>query len=239
MYSETYKIAEHNIRICSLYDEVHTLCKDYQHNEYTDFTVEIKQQDIDFERRKSFDENIVHRYSDSYLETLAVYRKICEKLIEENIILFHGSAVAVDGTAYLFTAGSGVGKSTHTRLWKEYFGKRAIMVNDDKPLLKVGSGSITIFGTPWNGKHKLGSNIAVPLKSICVIMRSEQNHIEQITGSHAYTMLLQHVYRPMNMRKLAKTLDILNMISNNTAVYKLYCNMEVKAAEVAYNAMKG
>ena len=38
MYSETYKIAEHNIRICSLYDEVHTLCKDYQHNEYTDFT---------------------------------------------------------------------------------------------------------------------------------------------------------------------------------------------------------
>ena len=59
MYSETYKIAEHNIRICSLYDEVHTLCKDYQHNEYTDFTVEIKQQDIDFERRKSFDENIV------------------------------------------------------------------------------------------------------------------------------------------------------------------------------------
>ena len=59
MYSETYKIAEHNIRICSLYDEVHTLCKDYQHNEYTDFTVEIKQQDIDFERRKSFDENIL------------------------------------------------------------------------------------------------------------------------------------------------------------------------------------
>ena len=51
MYSETYKIAEHNIRICSLYDEVHTLCKDYQHNGYTDFTVEIKQQDIDFERR--------------------------------------------------------------------------------------------------------------------------------------------------------------------------------------------
>ena len=162
-----------------------------------------------------------------------------EKLIEENIILFHGSAVAVDGTAYLFTAGSGVGKSTHTRLWKEYFGKRAIMVNDDKPLLKAGSGSITIFGTPWNGKHKLGSNFAVPLKSICVIMRSEQNHIEQITGSHAYTMLLQHAYKPMNMRKLAKTLDILDIISNNTAVYKLYCNMEVKAAEVAYNAMKG
>jgi serine kinase of HPr protein (carbohydrate metabolism regulator) len=54
--------------------------------------------------------------------------------------LFHGSAIAVDGVGYLFTAKSGTGKSTHARLWRELLGARAVMVNDDKPLLRVTEG---------------------------------------------------------------------------------------------------
>lgn len=75
-------------------------------------------------------------YSLSYLETLAVYRKIVTRLVFSDILLIHGSAIAVDGKAYLFTAPSGTGKSTHTRMWREYFKDRAVMVNDDKPLNK-------------------------------------------------------------------------------------------------------
>ena len=61
----------------------------------------------------------MRKYSDIYLETMAVYRKIEDKLLDYDTILFHGSAVAVDGVGYLFTAKSGTGKSTHTRLWRE------------------------------------------------------------------------------------------------------------------------
>lgn len=75
-------------------------------------------------------------YSLSYLETLAVYRKIVTRLVFSDILLIHGSAIAVDGKAYLFTAPSGTGKSTHTRMCREYFKDRAVMVNDDKPLNK-------------------------------------------------------------------------------------------------------
>ena len=61
----------------------------------------------------------MRKYSDIYLETMAVYRKIENKMLDYDTILFQGPAVAVDGAAYLFTAKSGTGKSTHMRLRRE------------------------------------------------------------------------------------------------------------------------
>ena len=153
--------------------------------------------------------------------------------------LFHGSCVAVDGQGYLFTAKSGTGKSTHTRLWREYLGDKAVMVNDDKPLLSVLESGVIVHGTPYNGKHKLGSNISVPLKAICILERAEENHIERITKAQAYAMLLQQVYRPQDSAQMAKTLQLIDKAAERTELYRLGCNMDISAAETAYNAMKG
>ena len=173
MITRKYKIADKVVEVNSIYDEVHEYCSDYQTDEPADYSVTTTQADIDFERQKSAREHEIEcipirHFSDSYLEELAVYRKIAEKMPEYDTFLFHGSVVAVDGVGYLFTAKSGTGKSTHTRLWRELLGSRAVMVNDDKPLICVSNDEITVFGTPYNGKHRLGSNIAVPLKAICI-----------------------------------------------------------------------
>lgn len=145
--------------------------------------METSQSDIEYEREKSALEDRkeglpIRNFPDSYLETLAVYRKFAENLLAYDTVLFHGSVVAVDGIGYLFTAKSGTGKSTHTRLWREYFGERAVMVNDDKPLLQVTENGVIVYGTPWDGKHHLSNNISVPLKAICILTRAEENHIE-------------------------------------------------------------
>jgi hypothetical protein len=53
------------------------------------------------------------------------------------------------------------------------------MVNDDKPLVRVaGDGGAVAYGTPWDGKHRLSSNVAVPLRAICVLERAGENRIE-------------------------------------------------------------
>ena len=127
-----------------------------------DWAVETTVQDILFEREKSAAEDrlegrAVRNFSDAYLETLAVYRKIAVRMLQHDTLLMHGSAVAVDGKAYLFIAASGTGKSTHTRLWREQFGARAVMVNDDKPLVHVKEDGVTVCGTPWDGKHRLST----------------------------------------------------------------------------------
>lgn len=239
-----YKIGGKIIEINSIYEEVHTLCRDYICGQTPDFKVETSQPNIDYEREKSAMEDkkeglSIRNYPDSYLETLAVYRKIAENLLAYDTILFHGSVIAVDGIGYLFTAKSGTGKSTHTRLWREYFGERAVMVNDDKPLLQITENGVITHGTPWDGKHHLSENISVPLKAICILTRAEENHIEQISKSMAFPMLLQQAYRPQNVLKMQKTLDTLDRISDTIALYKLGCNMEIEAVETAYHAMKG
>ena len=153
-------------------------------------------------------------------------------------VLFHGSCVSVDGEAYLFTAKSGTGKSTHTALWRELLGDKAVMVNDDKPLIQIRDGRATVFGTPWDGKHHLSQNISVPLKAICIIQRSLKNSIEQITVPMAYPMLLQQVYRPLDGLALQKTLNLVDELARFVSLWRLSCNMELSAAEIAYQAMK-
>jgi len=238
-----YKIADKVVEVTSIYAEVHEYCTDYLTDEPADYSVTTTQADIDFECEKSAREDEIEgiptrHFSDSYLEELAVYRKIAEQMISYDTILFHGSVVAVDGVGYLFTAKSGTGKSTHTRLWREYFGDRAVMVNDDKPLLKITDSGVIAYGTPYNGKHRLGTNTSVPLKAICILTRSADNHIEAITREQAYTILLQQVYRPADMLKMTKTLELVDRLADSVKLYKLDCNMDISAAKIAYEGMQ-
>ncbi len=238
----TYKIGGRIVEINSIYEKVHDLCKDYVWKGIADFNVEIWQSDIDFEREKAAledkKEDIPTRnFSDGYLETLAVYRKIAEQMIEYNTILFHGSAIAVDGIGYLFTAKSGTGKSTHTRLWREHFGERAVMVNDDKPLIQVNENEMLVHGTSWDGKHHLSSNISVPLKAICILNRGAENKICRITKSAAYPMLLQQTHRPANAEKMQKVFTLLDLICEKLPIYKLECNMNPDVVTTAYIGM--
>lgn len=243
MISKRYKIADKVIEVSSIYEDVHEYCKDYAINEQSDFSVTITPEDIALEKQKSDSEYAYEglplpNFSDKLLEETAVYRKIAEIMPGYDTFVFHGSVIAVDGVGYLFTAKSGTGKSTHTRLWREYFGERAVMVNDDKPMLKVTGNGVFAYGTPYNGKHGLGTNISVPLKAICILTRGEENSIVRIDKSEAYPMLVQQVYRPQNSMQLMKTLDLVDTMAESVKLYKLVCNMEIEAAKIAFEGMQ-
>ncbi len=232
MMTGRYRFADKIVEVHSLFEQVHLYCKDYQTDGPYDFAVEITEDDIGYERARVEQGN----NSDAYLEELAVYRKISEKMPEFDTILFHGSAIAVDGKAYLFTAPSGTGKSTHTALWRKLLGDKAVMVNDDKPLIRIGD-EVTIFGTPYAGKHRLSTDIAVPLKAICILERSSDNHIEKITRAEAYPRIMQQVYRPNDISALQKTLELIDRMIGRIEFYRLGCNMDISAAKVSYEFM--
>lgn len=266
MENFTIRLAGQLFTICPVCDYIREYCKDYivadvtgqsgiadGDTEYTssgvgDITTEsvtrirITQSDIDFEREKSAREDIkegipIRQFSDAYLETLAVYRKIADHLLSCDTLLFHGSVIAVDGIGYLFTAKSGTGKSTHTRLWREYFGEHAVMVNDDKPLLRITDSGVTAYGTPWDGKHRLSTNIAVPLKGICILTRDTTNHIEQAEPHAVYPLIVQQTNRSLSADGMKQTLSLIDRMLNVVPVYRLGCNMDIEAARVAYDGM--
>lgn len=238
VFTGSYKIADRTVRVTSLYEDVHTYCSDYRIDmaEDPDIEVVISQDDIDYERSRSGNPEV---YRATYLEELAVYRKIAEKMPYYDSFLMHGSVVAVDGEAYMFTAKSGTGKSTHAALWRRLLGDRAVMVNDDKPIINAAGGKATVYGTPYNGKHHLGNNISVPLKAVCILRRGDVNRISEISREEAYPVLLQQIYRPSDKDAFVRTLTLIDELTKSVKFYILNCNMDINAAQTAYNAMKG
>ena len=226
----TIWIANHKFTIANKYPYVKNLCKDYQCDETeTEEYISVSDAEIQMEQTE--------KYSEAYLESLAIQRKLTETLIQHDILLLHGSVVAVDGKAYLFTALSGTGKSTHTKLWMDLFGSRAIMVNDDKPFLHISDKQVIVYGTPWNGKHNRGNNIAVPLKAICILERGTENEIEPLRKKDCWKYLLQQSYHSENIDNMTKTLSLLDRLQNLVEMFHLKCNMEIDAAQKAYDGM--
>ncbi|MBQ5311183.1 MAG: hypothetical protein ILP19_03990 [Oscillospiraceae bacterium] len=234
MMTGVYRIAGRIIEITSLLPDVHEYCREYRADGVPDIKVSTTQADIDYERGRS--RTADGKTSDGYLEELAVYRRIAESMLCYDTFLFHGSCVSVDGQGYLFTAKSGTGKSTHTRLWREYLGERAVMVNDDKPLIRADKDGLTVFGTPYNGKHRLGADISVPLRAVCVIERAETNRIERIDRAQAYPVILQQIYRPDDPLLMQKTLSLADRLAE-MPFYRLFCNMDIDAARISYEGM--
>ena len=239
----TVKLADIPLRLRTVHPEMRFFLRDWLCEEEPELTVEMCPEDIARERAHDAENRALEglppsNASDRYLETLAIYRKLAEALVERDVLLFHGSVIAVDGQAYLFTAKSGTGKSTHTRLWREAFGPRAVMINDDKPLLRIGEGSVTAYGTPWNGKHRLGGNLSAPLKALCILTRDERNHIEPISMEDAFSMLFQQSYRPEQPEKMPLVLSLLERMGRTVKLYRLGCNMEPEAATISYQGMQ-
>ena len=153
------------------------------------------------------------------------------------MLVFHGSVVAVDGQGYLFTAKSGTGKSTHTRFWRQVFGDRAVMVNDDKPFLRFTEEGVLVCGSPWSGKHGLDTNITVPLKAVCILERDPENHIRPIAARDALFMLLQQSNRPLDKTLMPKYLELVDRLAAGTRFWRMECNLDPEAARVAHEAM--
>ncbi len=226
------KLADRTISVKTIYPYTEKLCRDYMADGEPDIDIVISDADIDFERKRSEDD-----FADGYLESLAVYRKIAERMPGFDTVLFHGSAVAVDGAGYIFAAVSGTGKSTHAGLWRQVLGDRVITVNDDKPLIRVAGDRAFVYGTPWDGKHRLSSNVCVPIKAVCILERGLENSIEEIGVSEAMPALIQQTYRPADPAAMALTLTLIDRMASYVKLYRMKCNMEPSAARMAYERM--
>ncbi len=225
-----YALADTVFEIETLWPATHQLLADYRTDAPADFRIVTDRAYSEAERAIS-DEK---RFSDAYFEALAVQRKVSHALLEKDTLLFHGSALSMDGAGYVFTAPSGTGKSTHARLWRERFGDRVTMVNDDKPFLKLADSGAIIYGSPWDGKHRLSSNISVPLRAIAILERAKENRIERIDPSEALTALIRQAYREEDV---AGILPLILKLAELVPIYRLHCNLDVSAAETAYEGM--
>ena len=236
------EIAGYCFAVTSLFESTKDYCKHYLSDKEPDFSVSVTASDLVFEQaaldEEAREEGMKRRkFTDPFLERTAIQRKVAEALFDRDVLLLHGSAVAVDGAGYLFTAACGTGKSTHTRYWREVFGQRAVMVNDDKPFLQIGPAGVTMYGAPWSGKHGLDTNVAVPLKGICILERGPENRIFPLTAENAIPMLLHQSQMPLEEGKGDAFSRLVTRLSQGVSLWRMECTKDPQAATIAWEAM--
>ena len=238
---KTIKLAGIPIGISSLYDSLPN-AKEFETAEEPAFTVRVSNKEIVAEQAKVLREATYEKripcpqYSLEELENTAIYRKIAEILPHYNGLVFHGSAVAVGEKAYLFTAKSGTGKTTHSRLWLKNI-PGSYIVNGDKPVLRLIDGKPFVCGTPWMGKEHYGCSKNVPLAAVCFLNRGEENRIKKASFSSVLPQLIGQAYRPPDAELLTKTIRIMEKMGEGVSFYELYCNMSDEAAKLSYAIM--
>ncbi|MBO5927145.1 MAG: hypothetical protein J6Q38_06310 [Clostridia bacterium] len=172
------------------------------------------------------------------VENACILRKLASILLKNyNTVLFHASAICYKGNAYLFTAPSGTGKSTHAKFLKELLNDEIKYINDDKPFIKYDDkiSKFIVYGSPWNGKHRLSNNVNFPLKAIIKLERGETNEVEKISSTSVLNLLLEQAYLNKTEEETLKLLDIINLLFSKTEFYKLKCKAELESAKVTFN----
>ena len=234
-------LAAKMIEVSHLYRDVRDLCTGYASPEEAqpDLRLRITPSDIVSEAAR----DPGHTWSDGYLETLAVLRKIAEWLPSQNRLLMHGAAISFGGKAYLFCAPSGTGKTTHIRLWHRYLGDAVQPVNGDKPIVRVlddeGVPAPLAYGTPWAGKEGWQRNVAVPLAAICFLGRSQRCAIKRIDAHDALADIMGAVYKPDGAEAAGKTLELVDALLRAVPLYRLGCNISEDAVRCSFQALTG
>lgn len=230
-----YKIADVTFETNHLYTYTPKLCENYRADGATpEFTVNVTKEDIAAERNNEGGEN----FSDAYLESLALFRKLGEYILNNaDGMIFHASAVEANDEGYLFTAPSGTGKSTHARLWKEMLGEKMSYINDDKPIIRLIGEDFYVYGTPWNGKHRLDSNKKTKIKAICRINQAKENRIKEISAGEMLITILNQTVRPTKTEEVDKLFYLVDKLLKRVKLYNLECDISREAAELSFRTM--
>ncbi|HHV33154.1 MAG TPA: hypothetical protein GXX71_00440 [Acholeplasma sp.] len=158
------------------------------------------------------------------------------RLIMYEGVMLHSSSVVYEDKAYLFSAPSGTGKSTHTSLWLEVF-EGSYILNDDKPAIRIIDDKIYAYGTPFSGKTDLSVPTRKEIKGICFLERSKENWIKEASLKDAISFFYRETVRPGHKELLDRAFDIVEKIVENVKIYRLGVNISHEAAILAYNKM--
>ena len=205
-----------NIQIECKHRYVFSVCRNYlsSHTE-PDIVIPCVENEIEDSRRiieinPDSSLTTITTDADPVMENMIILRKIADSIVFYDLFLLHGAVIAKDGFAYLFTADSGVGKTTRAELWmKEY--PESYIVNGDKPFIKIDETNILACGTPWCGKERWNTNISVPLRAIFLLERSNDERttsISEITLGKAFPFLLRQAHRPEDPDAMRRTIEL-------------------------------
>lgn len=223
-------IGDYCFRIENKYDYIRSLCDGYILPPDTAADCEVSVSDGEIAAEHGEGEGT---FPPSYLESLAVYRKIAEFVSGREGLLMHGVLMEVRGAGILLCARSGVGKTTHSRLWQTVLGDECRIINGDKPIVRRMADGFFGYGTPWCGKEHVSENRRVPLRAIAFVERSEKNETVSVRADGCIQRIFNQTYfSPDPLLRLA-AVECCSSLLSRVPTFLIRCNMDPEAARVA------
>lgn len=179
--------------------------------------------------------NLYLNFDNSVTEyVLSQYAVFHFLFLDNDCILMHGSSILYKNKGIIFTAKSGVGKSTHTRLWRNL--SDAITINDDKNILSLKDDKVYLYSSPWSGKHRLDTNTNSTLDAIVFLYQNKENVVQRLKPLEGFKRLLSQIEALSEENK-----EYWNQITDRLLEVPMYlygCNMENEAFEIIKNRLE-
>ncbi len=162
-----------------------------------------------------------------------------DALLDFNGFLIHSSSLCFNNKAYLFSANSGTGKSTHVGLWQKYLGDKVSVINDDKPAVRFIDGKFYCMGTPWSGKTDLNLDISAPIGAMAFLYRGKENKIEPAETRDVVHSILQQTLLSINPQHNDRLIELLDLFVKTVPIYRFGCDMSEEAVKTSFEQMTG
>lgn len=156
---------------------------------------------------------------------------------DHQTLLVHSSVIRCDGRAFMMTAPSGTGKSTHTRLWYDHIPGCDLM-NDDNPVLRIVDGQPVAYGSPWSGKTPCYRNVQAPVGAVVRIQQRPANSIRRLGPVDALAVLLPAMSNmKWDKRVYGSVYDTITRLIGVCPIYELGCLPNAEAALLCHNTV--
>lgn len=225
-----YKFVDLNIEMNCKYDIMQR-----RSEKYLDNTIDSIDLTIDVPERLILEpETRYQKLTPAEIELVLMCSYFARHLLPHNGLLLHSSGIVYENKAILFSADSGVGKSTHTRLWQKHFGKENVpIINDDKPAIRYMNDTFYAYGNPYSGNSDENENLKVPLHAIVFLEQSPTNSICKLEPNEALPLLMKQTLRPnTSPEHMGMLLNLLDQLLSKIPVYLLKCNMDEEVVEL-------
>ncbi len=155
-------------------------------------------------------------------------------------VALHCSCIVCNGKAVAFLGESGTGKSTHTRLWREYI-DGAELLNDDSPIIRCIDGNVWAYGSAWSGKMPCYRTERYPLVAMVRLSQANENGIRKLGVLQSYAAL--HPSCPPEFaydERLCSAIgDTIAKILSVVPIYHLECLPDEAAVRLSYKTIFG
>ncbi len=155
---------------------------------------------------------------------------LAQHLLTKNAFVMHASYIDIGGSAVLFSAPCGTGKSTQAELWRVH--RNAEIINGDKAGVYLKNGKAFAGGVPFCGTSGICKNRDLPLKAIVLLSQGKENTAKHLKGIEALQGVIKNIYLDL-LAPLEKQMciDFVIELLEKVPVLSLQCTPDERAIE--------